>query len=73
MNFDPTMMFKAKSALDTFNRNHPKFMPFLQACGGQVKEGSIIEITVTSPEGEKIETNLKVQQSDIELIRTFAK
>ena len=30
--------------------------------------GSVIEIAITDPAGEKIETNLRVQESDIELI-----
>ena len=30
--------------------------------------GSVIEIAVTDPSGERIETNLRVQESDLELI-----
>lgn len=66
---DFTAIAKAKQALDTFNANHPKFIPFLNAASQKaIKEGSIIEIAVTGPDGEKIETNLKVTRSDIELI-----
>ena len=31
--------------------------------------GAIIEISVTDTSGERIETNLKVQESDLELIK----
>ncbi|MFQ9151734.1 MAG: hypothetical protein ACLR6B_09685 [Blautia sp.] len=31
--------------------------------------GSILEITVTPPDGEPISTNLKVQSSDLELLQ----
>jgi hypothetical protein len=34
-----------------------------------VEEGSVIEITVTRPDGTPVTANMKVQQSDIELIR----
>jgi hypothetical protein len=34
-----------------------------------VEEGSVIEITVTSPDGVPVTGNMRVQQSDLELIR----
>jgi hypothetical protein len=37
-----------------------------------LKEGSIIEIAITTPEGEKIETNLKVKDSDLELLKQLS-
>ncbi len=60
---------KVKGAWDQFSKNHPKFMPWMQAVSRKgVTEGTIIEIAVTTPEGEKLETNLKVQQSDLDLL-----
>ncbi len=52
-----------------FTMNHPKFPAFISAvskCG--LPEGSLIEIAITPPEGVKLETNLMVQQSDLELL-----
>ena len=34
-----------------------------------ITEGTIIEITVTKPGEEPITTNMKVQQSDLELLQ----
>ena len=34
-----------------------------------MEEGSLIEISVTPPDGEMISTNLKVQASDLELLQ----
>ena len=62
------MIMKFKNAWDTFTRNHPKFMPFMQAIATDgVKEGTIIEIKVTSPEGKEYNTNMRITQSDLEL------
>ena len=37
-----------------------------------IREGSILEVTYISPEGEKLTTNIKVQASDIELLRQIS-
>ncbi|MCR5415630.1 MAG: hypothetical protein K6E79_02400 [Pseudobutyrivibrio sp.] len=69
MGFNPADLFKVKSAAAQFNANHPKLIPFFQAARGKaMTPGSVIEIAITDPNGEKIETNLRVQDSDIDLI-----
>lgn len=66
--FDFSIIMKFKSAWETFTKNHPKFMPFMQAIATDgVKEGAIIEIKVTSPEGKEYNTNMRITQSDLEL------
>ena len=63
---------KLRSQLDTFHRNHPKFAPFLDAVNkNALGEGTIIEISVTSPEGRHYETNLKVNQEDLAFLRSL--
>ena len=54
MNFNQiTMLSKMKNAMDTFRRNHPKFPLFLNAVSQDaLVEGTIIEINVTTPEGD---------------------
>jgi len=65
-------MMKLQSALKTFNVNHPRVMPFFKAVGAEgVKEGMVIEMTVRTPEGKSMTSNIKVQQSDLELIETL--
>ena len=69
MAFNPADLFKVRSAAATFNANHPKLLPFFGAAKNKaMTPGSVIEIAITDPAGEKIETNLRVQESDIELI-----
>ena len=41
---------------------------FLSDASKSIGEGSIIEISVTSPEGRKITTNMKINQEDLELV-----
>lgn len=66
--FDFSMIMKFKGAWDIFTRNHPKFMPFMQAISRDgVTEGTIIEIKVTSPSGKEYNTNMRITQSDLEL------
>lgn len=65
---NPTAIFKIKAAWDKFSANHPKFMPFVGAVNRKgVTEGTIIEISVTSADGETIATNVKLTQEDLAL------
>ena len=61
-------LFQLKSLWDKFRENHPKFPMFLSALQKNgIKEGTIIEITITEPDGEKIQSNIKISASDLEL------
>jgi len=73
MNFNQiAMMQKIQSGLNTFRQNHPKFPMFLKVVSQEaLVEGSVIEITVTTPEGKEYCSNLKVKPSDLELVETF--
>lgn len=65
---DFTAIMKMKGAWDTFTRNHPKFMPFMQAVGREaIGDGTIIEIKVKSPEGKEYNTNMRLTQEDLDL------
>ncbi len=69
MAFNPADLFRIKSAGEKFNANHPKLLPFFVASEKKLMTpGSVVEIAITDPNGEKIETNLKIQESDIELM-----
>ena len=65
-------MLQLKNAWNTFTGNHPKFPRFLQAAGSCIGKDTIIEIKVTA-EGRVLETNLKVKESDIALVKSLAK
>jgi hypothetical protein len=68
MNMDFSTIMRVKEAWDTFTRNHPKFMPFMQAVTREaISDGTVIEIKVTSPQGKEYNTNMKITQSDLDL------
>ena len=63
---------KMMNAKNTFTANHPKFVSFLQyAFGSGIPADSVIEITVTKPGQEPVTSNIKVQQSDLELLESL--
>lgn len=70
---NPAKLFKIKGAWDKFSQNHPRFVQFLGAMNKDgIKEGTIIEIHVTTAEGKNISSNLKITQSDIELFNELS-
>ena len=64
-------MMQMKKAWDTFKASHPKFPAFMKAAQGTLREGTIIEFKITTPEGKTIESNLKLNASDMELMDTI--
>lgn len=43
------------------------------ASQGMIAEGAIIDLTVVAPDGRKIQTNVRLTESDMELFREFQK
>lgn len=67
---NPAKILKMRSAWNTFRRNHPKFQPFLKAVEkNAMEEGTVVEITVTTKEGRVFHTNLKINESDKEILQ----
>lgn len=69
---NPAMLMKIMSAKNTFTANHPKFVAFLNTVfRNGVEEGTVIEITVQKPGQEAITSNIKVLQSDLDLLQSL--
>lgn len=66
-------LLQLKNSWGVFAKNHPKFPRFLQAASSCIGEDTLIEIKVTTATGRVLETNLKVKESDIELVKNLAK
>lgn len=64
---NPMSVLKLKPLVESFRNNHPKFGPFLSAAAGAMKEDSILEMKVTTPEGQTIVSNLKINADDLAL------
>ena len=66
---NPMALMQLKGLYDKFKNNHPKVPMFFKAAGQNIGEGSIIEISITDPQGKKMTTNMKVSEEDIELFQ----
>lgn len=63
------MAQKVKPLLDNFRAEHPKFPLFLNAIQQDgLRKGSVLEISVTSPEGKNYTTNIRLTDNDMELL-----
>lgn len=66
---NPASVMKLMKAKNKFSENHPRFVAFLNMIFSKgITEGTIIEITVTRPGEKPITSNIKVLQSDLELM-----
>ncbi len=69
---NPAAMFKLMQAKNTFTNNHPKVEAFVQnVLTNKIVEGTIIEVSIQRPGEEAVTTNLRVQQSDLDLIQSL--
>ena len=68
---DIEAMRQMREAWDTLKASHPKFPAFMKAAQSTLREGTIIEFKITTPEGKTIESNLKLNASDMELMDTI--
>lgn len=73
MNFNQiAMLQKMKEGIDSFRIHHPKFPAFLNAISQEaLREGTVVEITVTTPEGKNYCSNLKLTADDLELLEAL--
>lgn len=71
---NPAILLKIMNAKNTFTKNHPKFEAFIQSVlmgGNGIPAGTVIELTVTKPGEAPVTTNIKVQQSDLDLVESL--
>ena len=67
---NPMQLLKMKSAWDRFQAAHPKFPLFLNSVMQDgIREGTILDFTVTEPDGKTYRSNLKISQEDLELFQ----
>lgn len=67
---NPMKLMQIKTMLNTLRENHPKFPFFLDAVSKKALcKDTIIEIKVTTPEGDSFESNLRLKESDLDILR----
>ena len=66
---NPAKLFQLKASWDRFAAAHPKFPLFLRAVSDNnvIQEGTIAEITITTSDGRKYATNVKLTANDMQL------
>ncbi len=69
MGMNPAIMMKLMQRMNIFRTQHPKFQAFLgSVTQGAIREGTIIEIKVTDPNGGEYISNIKLTSDDIETV-----
>ncbi|MDD6571457.1 MAG: hypothetical protein PUF12_03605 [Thermoflexaceae bacterium] len=69
---NPMKLLQLKSHWDKFNQNHPRFTPFIKAVSvNGMQEGTVIEVSVTTPDGRNFTTNLKVCEDDLKMVEAI--
>ena len=67
MNINPMKLMQMKNA---WNGRHPKLPKFFEAVSQKaLREGTVMEISVTTPEGETLASNIRLTEEDMALIR----
>ncbi|MCM1115856.1 MAG: hypothetical protein NC397_10225 [Clostridium sp.] len=70
MNFNPAVLMKIMSAKNTFDANHPKLKNYFSAVKEKgIREDTVIQLKITNPNDEPMIANIKVKQSDLDLIQ----
>lgn len=69
MLINPMKLMKFREMGDRFKSNHPRIPAFFEAAVKSIDEGSIIEMTVTDPQGKTICTNMRVTADDMAMLR----
>ena len=68
---NPMELMKIMRIWNSFKANHPKFPKFMAAAAqpGVISANTILEMKITTADGRTLETNLKITESDMELIQ----
>ena len=67
---NPASLLSFRKDWGEFEKRHPKFVLFLKAAfQSGIGEGSVIDISVTLPDGRKLESNMKISAEDVEFLK----
>lgn len=63
---NPVKFLQLKTEWDRFRKRHPKLEPFMNAASQDaMKEGTILEVCVTTTDQRKLTSNLKLTEEDV--------
>lgn len=70
---NPMQLMKLKGNFGDFKKRHQMLTKFVKKISGTMENGTVIEIAVTSPEGETVKTNMKVTPEDVSFFESIRK
>ncbi len=74
MAINPVKLMQIKAAIAGVERRHPNLRKFFEAVGREnLREGTILELKVQTPERKKLVSNVKLTQEDEKLISELLK
>lgn len=73
MALNPLQIVKLKSMLNDFRKRHPGFTSFIRSIRKKgLPEGSVVDVTITRPDGEKVTTNFRITAEDIDFVSAIS-
>ena len=73
MAINPMQVLKLKDQLKAFTGRQPGFTSFVRAIRRKgLPEDSILDLTITTPDGKTMSTNLRLSAEDIAFVRTIS-
>lgn len=72
MGINPMKLLQYKNAWEQFQNNHPKLPKFFEAVSREALDtGTVIEMTVTTADGKNYVSNIRLTESDVEMIKSI--
>ncbi len=71
MNINPMKLMGLKDKFNNSRKSHPKFVQFVDAVSKRVEKGTVVDVKVTLPDGKVIESNININDADIELLNAL--
>lgn len=68
MGINPMDLLSLRGDLQGFDERHPKLKMFLADAGKRLDAGSVLEVSVTDINGQKIRTNIRVTDEDKQML-----
>ena len=73
MGLNPFEMMQMSGRISTFAQQHPRVVAFFKENGQELRQGTVVEFRMKTPEGRELVTNLRLTADDEETINTIKK
>lgn len=69
MNVNPKKLMQMRNGWNQFTERHPKLPKFFRAASqSALQEGTVLEMKITMPDGETMESNIRLTAEDIAFV-----